>query len=42
MGRLAGQDLPEFEVRAVDDVKLFFPEELPDLIAEEARELWGV
>jgi pimeloyl-ACP methyl ester carboxylesterase len=29
-------------VRRVDDAKLFFPEEMPDLIAEEAAKLWGV
>jgi hypothetical protein len=29
-------------VRAVEGAKLFFPEEMPDLIAEEARKLWGV
>jgi haloalkane dehalogenase len=29
-------------VRRVPDAKLFFPEEFPDLIAEEARQLWGV
>ncbi|MBU8975246.1 MULTISPECIES: alpha/beta hydrolase [unclassified Lysobacter] len=29
-------------VRRVDGAKLFFPEEFPDLIAEEARRLWGV
>ena len=29
-------------IRFVDDVKLFFPEELPDLIAQEARKLWRV
>jgi pimeloyl-ACP methyl ester carboxylesterase len=28
-------------VRRVPGAKLFFPEELPDLIAEEARRLWG-
>lgn len=27
-------------VRSLPDRKLFFPEELPDVIAEEARELW--
>ena len=26
----------------VDGAKLFFPEEYPDLIAGEARRLWGV
>jgi len=29
-------------VRRVEGAKLFFPEEFPDLIAEEARGLWGV
>jgi pimeloyl-ACP methyl ester carboxylesterase len=29
-------------VRRVAGAKLFFPEEFPDLIAEEARALWGV
>jgi haloalkane dehalogenase len=29
-------------VRPVDGAKLFFPEEMPDVIAEEARQLWGV
>jgi pimeloyl-ACP methyl ester carboxylesterase len=29
-------------VRLVPEAKLFFPEEFPDLIAEEARRLWGV
>lgn len=29
-------------LRRVDGAKLFFPEEYPDLIAEEARALWGV
>ncbi|NMO16676.1 alpha/beta hydrolase [Pyxidicoccus fallax] len=29
-------------VRRVPGAKLFFPEEFPDLIAEEARGLWGV
>ena len=28
--------------RRVDDAKLFFPEEMPDLIAEEAVKLWDV
>jgi haloalkane dehalogenase len=27
-------------IRRVDDAKLFFPEEMPDLIAEEAVKLW--
>jgi haloalkane dehalogenase len=29
-------------VRRVEGAKLFFPEEMPDLIAEEARKLWKV
>jgi len=29
-------------VRRIEGAKLFFPEEFPDLIAEEARALWGV
>jgi pimeloyl-ACP methyl ester carboxylesterase len=29
-------------VRVVDGGKLFWPEEMPDLVAEEARALWGV
>ncbi|GAA5080601.1 alpha/beta fold hydrolase [Lysobacter panacisoli] len=29
-------------VRRVDGARLFFPEEFPDLIAAEARALWGV
>ncbi len=29
-------------VRRVEGGKLFFPEEFPDLVAEEARRLWGV
>jgi pimeloyl-ACP methyl ester carboxylesterase len=29
-------------IRRVEGAKLFFPEEFPDLIAEEARRLWGV
>ena len=29
-------------IRRVPGAKLFFPEEMPDLIAEEARRLWGV
>jgi haloalkane dehalogenase len=29
-------------VRRVEGAKLFWPEEFPDLIAEEARRLWGV
>jgi haloalkane dehalogenase len=27
-------------IRKVEDAKLFFPEEMPDLIAEEAVKLW--
>jgi pimeloyl-ACP methyl ester carboxylesterase len=29
-------------VRRVEGAKAFFPEEMPDIIAEEARRLWGV
>lgn len=29
-------------VRRIDGANLFFPEEFPDVIAEEARALWGV
>ncbi len=29
-------------VRKIAEAKLFFPEEFPDVIAEEARALWGV
>jgi pimeloyl-ACP methyl ester carboxylesterase len=29
-------------VRRVPEAKLFFPEEIPDVIAEEARRLWGI
>jgi pimeloyl-ACP methyl ester carboxylesterase len=29
-------------VRLVEGAKLFFPEEYPDLIAQEARALWGL
>lgn len=29
-------------VRRVEGAKLFFPEELPDIVAEEARRLWGI
>jgi haloalkane dehalogenase len=29
-------------VRRVEGAKLFFPEEMPDLIAEEALKLWGI
>jgi haloalkane dehalogenase len=27
-------------VRRIEGAKLFFPEEFPDVIAEEARRLW--
>jgi pimeloyl-ACP methyl ester carboxylesterase len=27
-------------VRRIEGAKLFFPEEMPDVIAEEARRLW--
>src|SRR6266511_2205023 len=29
-------------VRRVEDAKLFFPEEFPDIIADEALRLWGI
>jgi pimeloyl-ACP methyl ester carboxylesterase len=29
-------------IRLISGAKLFFPEEFPDVIAEEARQLWGV
>jgi pimeloyl-ACP methyl ester carboxylesterase len=29
-------------IHFVEGAKLFFPEEMPDLIAAEARRLWGV
>jgi pimeloyl-ACP methyl ester carboxylesterase len=29
-------------VRRIPGAKLFFPEEMPDIIAEEAKRLWGV
>lgn len=29
-------------VRRITEAKLFFPEEFPDAIAEEARKLWGI
>jgi haloalkane dehalogenase len=29
-------------VRRVEGANLFFPEEYPDVTAEEARTLWGV
>ena len=28
-------------VRSVADAKLFWPEEFPDIVAEEARQLWS-
>jgi len=28
-------------IRRLPDAKLFFPEEYPDVIAEEATRLWG-
>jgi hypothetical protein len=28
-------------VRFIEGAKLFFPEEFPDVIAEEARKLWA-
>jgi haloalkane dehalogenase len=35
--------LPESRgVRRVEGAKLFWPEEFPDVVAEEARQLWGV
>lgn len=38
-----GRTLPQSRgVRRVPGGRLFFPEEYPDLIAEEARRLWGV
>ena len=30
------------DVRRVEGAKLFFPEEMPELIEKEAMELWGV
>jgi hypothetical protein len=30
------------EVRRVPGARLFFPEEFPDLVAEEARRPWGI
>ena len=29
-------------VRRIEGAKAFFPEEMPDIIAEEARRLWGI
>ena len=29
-------------IRRIAGAKLFFPEEMPDLMAKEARALWGV
>ena len=29
-------------VRKLEDANLFFPEEMPDVIAEEALALWGI
>jgi pimeloyl-ACP methyl ester carboxylesterase len=29
-------------IRRVEDAKVFFPEEMPDIIAEEAKQLWKV
>lgn len=28
-------------VRRIEGAKLFFPEEMPDIIAEEAKQLWN-
>jgi hypothetical protein len=28
--------------RRIEDAKLFFPEEMPDMIAKEAKQLWNV
>jgi pimeloyl-ACP methyl ester carboxylesterase len=39
LDRTLGQSLG---IRRVPEGKLFFPEEFPDLIAEEVRRLWGV
>jgi pimeloyl-ACP methyl ester carboxylesterase len=37
------KNLPGSEgVRRVEDANLFFPEEMPDVIAEEALALWGI
>jgi len=41
--RWLDQALPRSRgIRWVEGAKLFFPEEMPDLMAEEARGLWGV
>ena len=49
--RIFSQDSPDYldrtfgnslGVRRVEGAKLFFPEEMPELIAEEARKLWKV
>jgi hypothetical protein len=29
-------------IRRIEDAKLFFPEEMPDMIAKEAKQLWNV
>jgi hypothetical protein len=29
-------------IRRVEGANLFFPEEMPDLIAEETKGLWGI
>jgi hypothetical protein len=29
-------------VRLVEGAKLFFPEEMPEVIAEEAKQLWSI
>jgi len=29
-------------VRRIPGAKLFFPEEMPELVAEEAMRLWGI
>jgi haloalkane dehalogenase len=29
-------------VRRIEGARLFWPEEFPDIVAEEARQLWGV
>jgi haloalkane dehalogenase len=29
-------------VRRVEGARLFWPEEFPDILAEEARQMWGV
>jgi hypothetical protein len=33
---------PTKGVRRLERANLFFPEEMPDVIAEEAKALWGV